>query len=556
MMTTEEAAQRLGVKPATIYAYVSRGLLTSERNADGKGSLFAESEIEAFATARRRRSPAAGESPLIRTGLTLIKAGHLYFRGHDAAILARSTSFESVATLLWTGELPPATLGAAVAMNVGGATNAGDVMNAGEAVAPGVFAVPESPAWPVPAEGLSAPGSPGESAARGGPPGLAATGRSDAASAASSALPAGAADGSRLAGPSALPAGAADGSRLTAASALPAGVADGSRLAASSALPAGAGGGVGFAGPSSSPVGGDGGAAGMRFWPSPELLALAEAVTAPLPAAARLTDRLRVIVAAAAAADPFRFDTAPTAVLATGRTMIGTMVAALPLCRPTDGPQSDRSPLASVLWPRLTAKAPTPAGIATLNAALVLLADHDMAASTLAARVAASTRAHPYAVVGAGLAALDGPLHGAASGLAYALLADAVRTGDPVGAISDRQRAGESVAGFGHRLYPEGDPRAITLLALLEETSAGDAETREIIGAVAAAVTRRSGSAPNIDFAIAAFALLNNMDANAGEAIFAIARTAGWIAHALEEYADRPSRFRPSGLYAGRTPAP
>jgi citrate synthase len=289
----------------------------------------------------------------------------------------------------------------------------------------------------------------------------------------------------------------------------------------------------------------------MRFWPSAELLALAVDVTGPLPPAARLTDRLRVIVAAAAAADPFRFDTSPGAVIATGRTMIGTMVAALPLCRGVDDTSAQRFPLAAMLWPRLTANAPTPAKVATLNAALVLLADHDIAASTLAARVAASTRAHPYAVVGAGLAALDGPLHGAASGLAYGVLADAVRTGDPVGAISDRQRAGDPVAGFGHRLYPGGDPRAVALLAMLEETSA----TRSIIDTVAATVTQRSGVAVNIDFAIAAFALLYGMDANAGEAIFAVARTAGWIAHALEEYADRPSRFRPTGRYAGRTPA-
>jgi citrate synthase len=67
-------------------------------------------------------------------------------------------------------------------------------------------------------------------------------------------------------------------------------------------------------------------------------------------------------------------------------------------------------------------------------------------------------------------------------------------------------------------------------------------------------MTQRSGIAPNVDFALAAFALLNGMDADACEAIFAIARTAGWIAHALEEYSDRPSRFRPNGRYAGRLP--
>ena len=109
MLTTEEAARRLGVKPATIYAYVSRGLLTSERNADGKGSLFTESEVEAFAAGRRRQpATAPGESPPIHTGITLIKDGALYYRGQDATELARTTAFESVATLLWTGALPPA----------------------------------------------------------------------------------------------------------------------------------------------------------------------------------------------------------------------------------------------------------------------------------------------------------------------------------------------------------------------------------------------------------------------------------------------------------------
>jgi citrate synthase len=189
------------------------------------------------------------------------------------------------------------------------------------------------------------------------------------------------------------------------------------------------------------------------------------------------------------------------------------MVAALPVRQPDAG----GSAFADVLWRRLTATPATPAAVRALNAALVLLADHDLAASTLAARVAASTRAHPYAVVGAGLAALDGPLHGAASGLAYALLAEAVRSGDPVGAVSDRLRAGGPVPGFGHPLYPQGDPRAAELLALLPDAP-GKAEVRAVIDA--------SGSPPNVDFAIAAFALLTGMAADAGEAIFAVGRTA------------------------------
>jgi citrate synthase len=67
-------------------------------------------------------------------------------------------------------------------------------------------------------------------------------------------------------------------------------------------------------------------------------------------------------------------------------------------------------------------------------------------------------------------------------------------------------------------------------------------------------MTSRSGIAPNVDFAIAALAVRNDMTADAGEAIFAVARTAGWLAHALEEYADRPNRFRPNGRYAGPPP--
>jgi citrate synthase len=135
------------------------------------------------------------------------------------------------------------------------------------------------------------------------------------------------------------------------------------------------------------------------------------------------------------------------------------------------------------------------------------------------------------------------------------MLRDAVRSGDPVAAVSERLRLGGPVPGFGHRLYPAGDPRAAALLELLAELPA-DRDARAVIDAVAAAVTRSSGIAPNVDFAIAALALLTGMTADAGEAIFAVARTAGWIAHALEEYGDRPARFRPSGRYAGRTPTP
>ena len=393
LLTTDEVARRLAVKKATVYAYVSRGLLGSRRNADGKESLFAEPEVAAFA-AGRKRAGVVPEAPAVHTGITLITGTGLYYRGQDVRDLAATASFESVAALLWTGRLQDRPLE-----------------------------------------------------------------------------------------------------------------------------------------------------------PDPALRSLSEAVTAPLPAGARLTDRLRVMVAAMAAADRLRFDTAPAAVVATGRTILGTMVAALPVrAKPV---REHRFALAATLWSRLTDRPAAPADLDALNAALVLLADHDLAASTFAARVAASTRAHPYAVVQAGLAALDGPLHGAASDLVYTLLSEAMHSRDPVGPISARLRTGGGVAGFGHPLYPAGDPRATVLL---EPVLAGDSAAAETVRAILAAMDRHSGAAPNVDFALAAFALVHDMDADAGETIFAVARTAGWIAHALEEYADEPSRFRPSGRYAGRRP--
>ncbi|UQU67859.1 citrate synthase family protein [Couchioplanes caeruleus] len=399
LLTTDDVATHLGVKKSTVYAYVSRGLLTSRRNGSGKESLFSEADVRAFAAQRRRGTGAADPagSPAIHTGITLITGEALYYRSFDADVLARRESFESVAALLWTGTLRH-----------------------------------------------------------------------------------------------------------------------------------------------------------EEFPPDPDLRALAEAVTAPLPAPARLTDRLRVIVAAAGAADRLRFDTTPAAVVATGRTMLATMVSALP-ARSSEPAAPGPHPFASALWSRLSAEPSTPDRVAALNAALVLLADHDLAASTYAARVAASTRAHPYAVVSAGLATLDGPLHGAASGLVVEMLTAAARSGDALGAVSERMRSAGGVPGFGHPLYPDGDPRAATLLDLVSRLTPAGPALRTALD-VAATMNSRAGIRPNVDFALAAFTLSTGMPPDAGEAIFATARTAGWLAHAIEEYADQPSRFRPSGRYAGLPP--
>lgn len=259
---------------------------------------------------------------------------------------------------------------------------------------------------------------------------------------------------------------------------------------------------------------------------------LARAAMGVVPAGARLTDRLRVAVAVLGAADPLRFDLSAASVTAAAGRLIGTLVAALP------GPIVTRTTLGGKLWPKLTDAEPRPE---LLDATLILLADHGLAVSTVAARVAASARANLYAVISAGLGALDGQYHGAAPTLAYEFLDRAKH--DPLKALSDQLRSGEPIPGFGHRIYQHRDPRADVLLELL-----GDHPIVSTVHAIA----ERTPMFPNSDLAIAAVMHAYNFRPDAGDALFALARMIGWTAHALEEYAAPALRFRTLGIYTGQ----
>ena len=192
---------------------------------------------------------------------------------------------------------------------------------------------------------------------------------------------------------------------------------------------------------------------------------------------------------------------------------------------------------------------PAPGLLDALRAALVLLADHELAASTLAARVAASVRADPYAVVATGLGAVGGALHGGASLGAETMLAAAQDAAAVPRVVGGLLRRGERVPGFGHFVYRGGDPRAGLLLAMVR--SAVPASPRlAVVDAVLAEMHRRALPEPNIDFALAVLATCAGMIRGAGEVIFAVARTAGWLAHALEEYA-ASTPLRPRAVYTG-----
>ncbi|HKA69162.1 MAG TPA: citrate/2-methylcitrate synthase [Actinomycetes bacterium] len=411
-ISTAEAASRLGVKPATLYAYVSRGMLRRRPAPGRRGSLFDPAEIDSLARQGRARRR-SGIELTIESGITALIDEVPYYRGVPVTELAKASEFESVAALLWTGELTEQPL-----------------------------------PWQAATEGVAA----GRSAQSG------------------------------------------------------------------------------------------------------------------LPEQTLLLERLQVVVAALAAADPLRLHFEPAAVAAAGQNLIAGMVDCLPVPVVGEGdlagrrlrailrPASDHSEqsIAARLWDKLGPRPPAPAQVNLLRAALVLLADHELAASTFAARVAASVRADPYAVVAAGLGVVGGALHGGASLGAEVMLAEVSAPGEASYVVGERLRRGERIPGFGHFVYRAGDPRATLLLDLL--AAAGpNMERLAVVSSVLDEARRRRLPEPNIDFALAALAYTTGMVKSAAEAVFAIARTAGWIAHALEEY-QRNTPLRPRAVYTGPLP--
>lgn len=287
------------------------------------------------------------------------------------------------------------------------------------------------------------------------------------------------------------------------------------------------------------------------LWDAPALrgpddadLALARRTVATLGDAATPLDRLLVAVTAFASTDPLRDDPSGDALLRVGaRLLLG-----LPAVLDVSGPPG--APVADTLWHALAGR-PREGGARVLDAALVLVVDHDLAVSTLAARVAASARGSAYAVVAAALGAFDAPLHGHASRDAVRMLR-AVHEGEtPAAAIARAVRdSARGIPGFGQPLYRAGDMRAVVLRDVLD-AAPGGGEVVALVDAVAAEVARHAALQPNLDLALAAVALWGDMGDDAGSVVFAIGRLAGWIAHARDEYDQKPMRLRPRGRYIG-----
>ncbi len=406
-VTAEEAARWLGVNRATLYAYVSRGLVRSEAVPGTKARRYHRADVEALAKRGRGAGPKASATalrfgePLLESGLTLIQGGRIYYRGRDAAELARSQTFEAVAGLLWAGEL------------------------------------------------------------------------------------------------------------------------------------------------------------GDERWPQADLDARLVARAARLVARASPIERAMAGLGAVGLGDETRFAVMREQVARSGRRIVRAVVALMaPESRVAAAVAAPST--AEALWVALSegGTAPDAASLRALDAALVVCADHELNASTFAARVAASTGANLYAVVSAALAALSGPRHGGASDRVEAMLREIER--DPAGvpaAVAARLARGEGVVGYGHPLYPDGDPRFSELTRRARDLPLKKSRRQAIARVDEANETaRRLGyGEPTLDVGLVALRMALGLPAGSAAAIFAAGRTAGWIAHALEQSAS-DSILRPRARYVGPPP--
>jgi citrate synthase len=203
----------------------------------------------------------------------------------------------------------------------------------------------------------------------------------------------------------------------------------------------------------------------------------------------------------------------------------------------------------------LTGERPSPTAVRAMDVALTLHADHELNASTFAARVAAATLTDIHSAVVAGIGTLKGPLHGGANAEVMRMLIDIGQDAPPEridAYVRGKLGRKEKIAGFGHRVYTTEDPRATHLRKMSRELGrqAGSTAWYDMSERIEAIVHSEKKLYPNVDFYSASTYYTMGIAIALYTPIFAVSRISGWTAHVLEQYANN-RLIRPRAEYTG-----
>lgn len=220
---------------------------------------------------------------------------------------------------------------------------------------------------------------------------------------------------------------------------------------------------------------------------------------------------------------------------------------------PVELPAHASTSLAETFLWLLNGEKPEPMAVKAMDMCLVLHAEHELNASTFAARVTVSTMSDIYSGIVSAIGTLKGPLHGNANEQVANMLEE---IGDisKVESYIDRKIANqELIMGFGHRVYKNGDPRAVFLRQLSRELAEWRDDFRwyEMSVEIEKIVREKKGLLPNVDFYSASVYKYLGIPSDLFTLIFAISRTSGWLAHILEQH-ENNNLIRPRGEYIGK----
>ncbi|MEO5929103.1 MAG: citrate synthase family protein [Candidatus Kapaibacterium sp.] len=253
-------------------------------------------------------------------------------------------------------------------------------------------------------------------------------------------------------------------------------------------------------------------------------------------------DQFQLLLPVVAADDRAAYDLRAKGVRATGARMLGMMA------KIASGNNGVSDGIAASLSPRSRSGAHA----RLVTAALILAADHELNISAFSVRCVASAGSTPYAAVAAGLAALGGTKHGGYTERVEGLLRETGKPERSADVIASRLRRGETIPGFHHPLYPNGDPRGRALLDMTAAAFPKSPAVRLSAG-ISAAMHELTGDHPTIDMGLVTLANALGLPDGSALTLFALGRTIGWIGHAMEQY-EMDRLIRPRALYTGRRP--